>query len=162
MKSTLPSPLELVKLCGRALNEKKAVDLRVLDVSEQSSITDYLVLATGTSEPHLRALRVELEKAIDASRTRIVGMEIAPDSGWIVIDAFDVMVHLFTAETRARYGLENLWKDAVEVALPKLLAAPKARPAAAKAAPRKAPARKKSAAKTEAAAKPKATRKPKA
>ena len=130
------SPLELAKLCCRALEEKKAVDLRVLDVSEQSSITDYLVLATGNSKPHLRALRVELEKAIDASKTHIVGMEVAQDSGWIVVDAFDVMVHLFNPETREKYGLENLWKDAVEVSVPKLLAAPKSEkaPKAAKGA----------------------------
>ena len=125
MKEKSVSALELVKLCCRALEEKKAVDLRVLDVSEQSSITDYLVIATGSSEPHLRALRVELEKAIDASKTHIVGMEISQDSGWIVVDAFDVMVHIFSPDTRERYGLENLWKDAVEVSVPKLLAAPK-------------------------------------
>lgn len=132
MNGTSLPPLELVKLCCRALDEKKAGDLRVLDVSEQSSITDYLVIATGSSEPHLRALRVELEKAIDASRTRIVGMETLQDSGWIVVDAFDVMIHIFSPDTRQRYGLENLWKDAVEVSVPKLLAAPK---------PRKAPIR---------------------
>ena len=125
MKGTSPSSLEVVKLCCRALDEKKAIDLRVLDVSEQSSITDYLVLATGSSEPHLRALRVELEKALDASKTHIVGMEVAQESGWIVVDAFDVMVHIFSPDTRERYGLENLWKDAAEVSVPKLLAVPK-------------------------------------
>lgn len=141
------SSLELVKLCCRALDEKKAIDLRVLDVSEQSSITDYLVLATGSSEPHLRALRVELEKVIDASHTRIVGMEVAQDSGWIVVDAFDVMVHIFAPDTRTKYGLENLWKDAVEVSVAKLLAVPKPRKAAAKStAARKAPAARKPAA----------------
>ncbi len=119
--SPLP-PLELVKLCARALDEKKAEDLRVLDVREQSSITDYLVLATGNSEPHLRALRVELEKAIDASGTHIVGMDVAQESGWLVVDAFDVMVHVFTAENRKKYRLENLWKDALEVSVPGLLA----------------------------------------
>jgi ribosome-associated protein len=134
------SVLELVKLCCRALDEKKAVDLRVLDVSEQSSITDYLIVATGTSDPHLRALRVELEKAIDASHTKIVGMETVQDSGWFVVDAFDVMIHLFSPETRDRYGLENLWKDAVEVSVPKLLAAPKSKPTKAK-KPKKAPAK---------------------
>lgn len=125
MKGKSSSSLELVKLCCRALDEKKAGDLRVLDVSEQSSITDYLVIATGTSEPHLRALRIELEKAIDASHTRIVGMETAQESGWLVVDAFDVMVHLFLPDVRTRYGLENLWADATEVSVPKLLAAPK-------------------------------------
>jgi ribosome-associated protein len=127
MKRKKSNALELVKLCCRALDEKKAVDLRVLDVSAQSSITDFLVLATGTSEPHLRALRVELEKAIDASANRIIGMETAQESGWIVVDVFDVMVHLFTAEARAKYGLENLWKDAVVVSVPKLLSITKAK-----------------------------------
>jgi ribosome-associated protein len=119
---------ELVKICCRALAEKKAEDLRVLDVSEQSSITDFLVIATGTSEPHLRALRVELTKALAEARTRLVGVEVAEESGWIVVDAFDVMVHLFTPEQRDRYSLESLWKDAVEVPVAKLLApAPKKR-----------------------------------
>ena len=135
MKGKKSNALQLVKLCCQALDEKKAVDLQVLDVSEQSSITDYLVVATGTSEPHLRALRVEREKAIDASKNRIVGMETAQESGWIVVDVFDVMVHLFTPDTRAKYGLENLWKDAVEVSVPKLLgvvAKPKKKTVAAK------------------------------
>jgi len=131
-----PASLELVKLCARALDEKKAEDLRVLDVSAQSSITDYLVLATGNSEPHLRALRVELEKVIDASGTRIVGMELAQESGWLVVDAFDVMVHLFTPEQRRKYQLERLWKDAVEISIPSLLAEPQVA-APKKAAPRK-------------------------
>jgi ribosome-associated protein len=147
MKEKSLAPLELVKLCCRALDEKKAVDLRVLDVSEQSSITDYLVLATGSSEPHLRALRVELEKVIDASKTHIVGMEVAQDSGWIVVDAFDVMVHIFSPDTREKYGLENLWKDAVEVSVPKLLSAPRApkvpRRKSSPAAPSKRPKTKK-------------------
>lgn len=139
---SLPA-LELVKLCCRALDDKKAVDLRVLDVSEQSSITDYLVLATGNSEPHLRALRVELEKVIDATHTRIVGMETVQESGWIVVDAFDVMIHVFAPDVREKYGLENLWKDAVEVSVPGLLTdakpAPKKKAAAKR--PRKAAAK---------------------
>lgn len=138
-ESPLPA-LELVKLCCRALDEKKAMDLRVLDVSEQSSITDYLVLATGTSDPHLRALRVELEKVIDATHTRIVGMETFQESGWLVIDAFDVMIHVFAAEAREKYRLENLWKDAVEVAVPELLAAPKKKKAPGRAGRTRKPA----------------------
>lgn len=121
MKSQSDSALELVKLCVQVLDEKKAEELAVLKVAETSSITDYLVLATATSEPHLRALRVELEKALDGAKTRIVGMETAPESGWLVIDAFDVMVHLFLKEPRDRYGLERLWRDATEVSVSKLL-----------------------------------------
>jgi ribosome-associated protein len=133
-----PDSLALVKLCCSALDAKKAEDLRVLDVSAQSSITDYLVLATGTSGTHLRALRVELEKVLDAAHTHIVGIETAHESGWTVVDAFDVMVHLFTLENRAKYRLENLWKDAVEVPVAKLLAVPKAKePRKRAATPRK-------------------------
>lgn len=112
----------LLKLVVQALDAKKAEHLRVLDVSQQSSITDYLVLANGTSEPHLRALRVELEKVLDAQRARILGMDAAKGSGWTVVDAFEVMVHLFTPENRDKYRMETLWKDATEVSLKQLLA----------------------------------------
>jgi len=136
MKSKKSTSLELVKLCCRVLDDKKAGDLRVLDVSAQSSITDYLILATATSDPHLRSMRVELEKAVDAAKTKIVGIETAQDSGWTVVDAFDVMVHLFLADRRALYGLENLWKDAADVSVSKLLA-----PTAVKPAKKKTPTR---------------------
>ena len=125
-KSAKPTAaITLAQLCCRALDEKKAEDLRVLDVSAQSSITDCLVLATATSETHIRALRIELEKALDGAQVHILGVESAQESGWTVVDAFDVMVHIFTRETRARFALENLWKDADEVPTSKLLAAPK-------------------------------------
>ena len=125
--------LKLLKLVVRTLDEKKAEDLRVLDVRAQSSITDYLVLATGTSEPHLRALRLELENALDGARVPIIGVENTQGSGWTVFDAFEIMVHLFTAENRSKYRLELLWRDASRVAVPELLAArtPAKRPSTA-------------------------------
>ncbi|MEI6464782.1 MAG: ribosome silencing factor [Verrucomicrobiota bacterium] len=139
MKSKKVAALDLAKLCCRVLDDKKAGELTVLDVSEQSSITDFLVIATATSDPHLRALRVELEKALDAGKVHLVGMESAQESGWMVVDAFDVMIHLFLSEARERYGLERLWRDATEVSVPKLLAAPKERKSApAKAKPKAA------------------------
>lgn len=111
--------LKLLKTIVQALDDKKAVDLRVLDVSKQSSITDYLVLANGTSEPHLRALRIELEKVLDDQKVRILGMDTGRASGWMVIDVFEVMVHLFTPQNRDKYRMELLWKDATELALAK-------------------------------------------
>ena len=113
--------LKLLKMVVQALDAKKAEDLRVLDVSKQSSITDYLVLANGNSEPHLRALRVELEKALDAEKANILGMDTGKGSGWIVVDAFEVMVHLFTTENRNKYRMETLWKDATELPIARLL-----------------------------------------
>jgi ribosome-associated protein len=113
--------LKLLKAIVQTLDGKKAEDLKVLDVSKQSSITDYLVLANGNSEPHLRALRVELEKTLDSMQARILGMDTGQGSGWTVVDAFEVMIHLFTTENRRVYRLDSLWKDATEVSLAKLL-----------------------------------------
>ncbi len=100
-----------------ALDAKKTADIQVLDVSSLSSITDFLVIGTATSTPHLRALRVELEKVIDAAKAPILGMDTGRESGWTVIDAFDIMVHLLTPENRAKYRLELLWRDARPVSL---------------------------------------------
>ena len=115
MTLTTAPALELVKTCCHALDEKKAGELRVLDVGDLSSITDYLIIATATSDPHLRAMRVELEKTLKDAGVRVAGVETAQESGWAIIDLFDVMIHLFRADVRARYGLENLWKDAKEL-----------------------------------------------
>ena len=112
---------KLIKLIVQALDGKKAEDLRVLDVSKLSSITDYLVLATGTSEPHLRALRIELERVLDDQKARILSVDTTKGSGWTVVDAFEVMVHLFTPENRDKYRMELLWRDAVALPLAKLL-----------------------------------------
>ena len=111
----------LLKKVVQALDDKKAERIVVLNVSRLSSITDYLVLGTATSDPHLRALRVELEKVIDADQTKILGIDTTQGSGWTVVDAFDVMVHLFTPENREKYRLETLWKDAESVPVESLV-----------------------------------------
>ncbi len=145
-----------------ALEDKKAEQLTVLHVGGISDITDYLVLATGNSEPHLRALRIEAEKILDAAKVKIAGMEQGGfGSGWTVVDAYQIMVHFFTAEQRGNYALEKLWKDASEVNLKTLATKPvakaKAKPAKAKAEkPAKTkPAKSKPAAKSAPAAKSK-------
>lgn len=116
--ATVPAVLPLLV---RALDEKKTEDLRVLRVDGLSSITDFLVIGTATSEPHQRALRVELEKVLDAAQAKILGIDSSKGSGWTVVDAFDVMIHLFTAENREKYRLDLLWKDAEEIPVSRLL-----------------------------------------
>jgi len=117
--SEIPSPdpadLHRLKECLEALDDRKAENLRVLDVRGQSSVTDYLILATGNSAPHLRALRVVAEKALKEESDAFHGVDNVPESGWLVVDAYDIMVHLFTQEMRDNYRLEALWKDAVEL-----------------------------------------------
>ena len=164
MNPTTPTTAEhpaLLALICKALDEKKADDLRVLDVSEQSSITDFLILATGNSEPHLRALRVELEKVIDATGTKILGMDKGLESGWLVVDAFDIMIHVFTPENRKKYALENLWKDAEEISVEQLVN-PEAFAARAKMGGAKAKAKTPAKTQETAPAKTKAPRKEKA
>lgn len=123
-KPAAPKPVSyprLLSLVVQALDAKKTENLQVLHVGELSSITDYLVVGTATSDPHLRALRVELEKVIDAEGAKILGIDTGRGSGWTVVDAFDVMVHLFTPENRDKYRLELLWRDAQPVPVAALL-----------------------------------------
>lgn len=121
------STFTLLKQLVRALEEKKVGDLRVLKVSAKSTITDYLVLATGNSEPHLRALRIEVERVLDEAKQPIAGMEVGTyGSGWMVVDAYQIMTHLFTPEQRANYALEKLWKDAEVLSVAELVSEPKA------------------------------------
>jgi len=118
--------LEVPAIIGdlvQALDGKKAMDLRVLKVAEQSSITDYLILGTGQAGPHLRALRVELERVLDGAGAPIAGVDFGEDSGWIVFDAYQVMVHLFLPEQRETYQLEKLWGDALELEVSQMIEA---------------------------------------
>ncbi|GAB5560757.1 MAG: hypothetical protein SynsKO_24040 [Synoicihabitans sp.] len=116
--SSVESPPEtppIIAALVQALDDKKTLDLTVLKVAEQSSITDYLILGTGQAGPHLRALRVELERVLDAAGAPIAGVDFGEDSGWIVFDAYQVMIHLFLPEQRQTYQLEKLWGDAIEL-----------------------------------------------
>lgn len=160
----------LLRTLITALEDKKADHLKVLHVGGVSDITDYLVLATGNSEPHLRALRIEAEKILDAAKVKIAGMDSGGfNSGWTVVDAYQIMIHFFTAEQRENYALEKLWKDAPEVDLKTFVAkaapvaAPKAKkqPKASAAKPaKKKPAAKKAGASKSAKAKAPAKKKP--
>lgn len=85
--------------------------MRVLQVGEISSITDYFIIATGTSNPHLKALSQTVADSLEASGQEAVITGAGDQSGWVVVDAFDFMVHIFTKEMRDFFNLEGLWKD---------------------------------------------------
>lgn len=116
-----PKGEALLGLCCQTLADAKAENIVALDVRETSSITNYLVLASGLAETHIKALRRELDKALKDHKVKILGVDEGDFSGWAVVDAFDIMVHLFSEETRETYKLEALWKDAVPVDVEKLL-----------------------------------------
>lgn len=109
----IPEEVEkLLTATVRALDDRKAEDLKVLYVGELSSITDFFILASGNSEPHMKALLNTVAREIKDLHIRIIGSDSVAGSGWAVIDAFDVMIHLFTSEQREFYQLDELWKDA--------------------------------------------------
>ncbi len=112
--ATLPDDptIEVVKKCWKVLDDKKAEDLKVLDVRGRSPITNYFIVATATSEPHLHALSNELDKTLKELGIKSVGREYNAGSGWVVVDGFDFMAHIFLPEQRGMYGIEALWKDA--------------------------------------------------
>lgn len=113
--SDLGEVKEELKLIIEVLEDKKGNDIRIFDVREQSSVTDYVILVSAISEPHAKALKINLDKMIQERGISVIGNENESSSGWMVLDAFNFMVHIQTAEMRSFYELEELWKDAVEV-----------------------------------------------
>jgi ribosome-associated protein len=107
--------LEEIRCAIAAIKDKKGEAIRVLDVRGKSSITDYIVLATGTSDPHVKALKSGLDQALNEANVQLIGQDRTLGSGWLVVDAFDFMIHLQTSEMRDFYRLDQLWKDADEV-----------------------------------------------
>jgi ribosome-associated protein len=107
---------KLALLCRELADNKKAEDIVVLDVRKLSSITDYFVIASATSEPHLRAVVNEINDKLredEGLRPRAVDGKLP--AAWLVLDYFDVIVHVMRADTRDRYDLEGLWGDAPRV-----------------------------------------------
>lgn len=100
-----------------AIEDKKGEAIKVLDVRDKSSITDYLILATATSEPHAKALKNALDQALKEAGVQLIGQDREVGSGWLVVDAFDFMVHLQTEKVREYYKLDQLWSDARELTL---------------------------------------------
>lgn len=117
----LPVPPAHVVAAVRALDDKKAEAIRVLRLGQLSSVADWLVVATGNSEPHLRALRIELERSLDEAGSPARGIESHKDSGWTVVDAFDAIFHIFREDVRRDYALESLWKDGLDVPVSEML-----------------------------------------
>lgn len=104
---------KLATLCRRLADDKKAEQVLVLDVRKVSTVTDYFVICGGTSDPHLRAIRDEINDRLQADygiRPRAIDGTLP--AGWVVLDYFDVIVHVMRRDQRERYDLEGLWGDA--------------------------------------------------
>jgi len=99
---------DLKNIVNLALN-KKAIELNVLDVRGLSSITDYFVICSGRSEPQVKAIGDHIRKGTTKKPHHIEGYE---NQNWILLDYFDILVHIFKKEERKYYNIERLWADA--------------------------------------------------
>jgi len=104
--------LEQLRACCQALDDKKASEIKVLCLKNCSTVTDYFVIATGNSEPNLRALSREVIHRLDDLQVETTHTNPTNGTGWAVVDAYDIIVHVFTKEVRQFYNLEGLWRDA--------------------------------------------------
>ncbi|MGB0846002.1 MAG: ribosome silencing factor [Thiolinea sp.] len=102
---------ELQALVIRALDDMKAQDVRVLDVRGKSTITDVMVIATGTSTRHVKSLADNVAVQAKNAGEQPLGTEGERDSEWMLVDLNDVVVHVMTPATRDFYNLEKLWGD---------------------------------------------------
>lgn len=93
----------------KALEDRKGVDVRVYDVRGKSSLADFFVVATGSAAPHLKALIAESQSVMKDAGVMSYRTSGDPESGWIVVDYVDIVVHVFSPEARAYYALEKLW-----------------------------------------------------
>lgn len=100
---------ELLKLAQTSLEDMKARDLRVLDVRSLTSVTDYLLIASGTSDRHVRSLADKLIQTAKESGQRPLGVEGQEAGEWVLIDLNDVVVHVMQPRVREFYKLEDLW-----------------------------------------------------
>lgn len=104
---------ELADIIAKALDDKKGMDITLLEVGKHTIIADYFVICTGTSNTHVKALADEVEfKVNEALEVKPSHVEGFSDNTWTLMDYSSVIVHIFTREGREFYKLEKLWKDA--------------------------------------------------
>ena len=106
-----------VERAVRAAEDKKAVDLAVLDLRKAAGFTDYFVIASGTNPRQVRAIADSVMESLQAEGVKPAHVEGYDRAEWILLDFFDFIVHVFAPETRMFYGLERLWGIAERVEL---------------------------------------------
>ncbi len=102
----------VVQAAVDAIEDRKGLHVHVLDLRGLTNATDYFVIATGTSDAHVRGIADNVVASMDAAGHDAHHVEGLSNGRWVLLDFVDVVVHLFHPETRAFYQLERLWQDA--------------------------------------------------
>ena len=110
-------PLELTKTIAKILDKKKALDIKAIKIKDLSIIADYFVIATGTSTTQVKSLADEVGYELTKLGLEPNKTEGYQSSTWVVLDYYDVIVHVFCGEQREFYSLERLWADGQPVDL---------------------------------------------
>jgi len=103
----------LAKLACDALAEKKAGDVKVIDIKNISVIADYFVLASGDNQNQLQAMREAVDESLYKAGVSVKQVEGNANSTWILMDYGDIVVHIFSEEDRSFYDLERIWRDGI-------------------------------------------------
>lgn len=103
---------ELAKKISKMALEKKAIDVKIIDIKGLSSVCDYFVIATGSVDQHVKAISEHVRRELSKAKIKPLGYEGQSNMRWILLDYVDVMVHIFDPNTRDLYQLEKLWADA--------------------------------------------------
>lgn len=100
---------ELKDLIVKSLDDDKGVDIQVIDLIGQSALADYIVVVSGTSSRHITSMAEKLRERLAARGTKDIRTEGMGQGNWVVLDAGDVIVHLFRPEVREFYNIEKMW-----------------------------------------------------
>lgn len=111
---------EKLKFMAKILDDKKAQDVVAIKINNLTIVSDYFLIASGTSTTQVRALADELEFKLKEREITPLRIEGYNSSAWVLIDYGDILVHIFHSETRDFYGLERLWVDGTRIDLPTL------------------------------------------
>ena len=107
--------LEQAKETAKILSEKKGLNIKVIEIADVSVIADYMVIATGNSSTHVKALADEVETQLDDMGISVSHIEGYRSNSWILLDYIDIIVHVFSNEAREYYDLERLWEDGTDI-----------------------------------------------
>lgn len=105
-------PLKFSKMIADIIKSKKGFDINILDLRKLSGITDCFVICSADADRQVKAIADEIEDKLLESRIRCLHKEGYQTMNWIILDYFDVIVHIFKADVRSYYNLEKLWGDA--------------------------------------------------
>lgn len=111
---------EMAKLAYKALDEKKAMDLKIIDIAEVSTIADYFIIASGGNQNQVQAMVDNVEEKLGKAGYEPKQIEGTRSSSWILMDYGDLIVHVFDEENRLFYDLERIWRDGHTITLEEL------------------------------------------